>query len=697
MIQANQQDNQESRKSRTGITTRLLRWFLFLSLVPLLVFGLRAAQQSRQAMAAETQNMLLIRAHDIAVRVSALLNQCEYDLRVLAMLPRTAETYREFSATHRGLIWSRIGTNQDPIPVKYELPLYKEVNFFELDGRERIHIGVEDREPKILNDLRDFRNPAETTYRCEDFFPKVREMKNGEIYLTHLTGFHLSKEEQLAGVERVKDAVEGKSYDGVVRFIMPVAGPNGEREGYISIALDHRHLQEIIAHVDPLRSEPVLVTDYESGNYPYLVDDEGWFIAHPKQWDIRGVYADGTPVPAYIDGETPELEAAGRTPLNLGKMGWKDDAYPIILETLQQRKQATLELPSLGYDEVEPVMRFRAFSPILYDTPPYDRYGIFGGVVLGANSQSMELLNRRVARELWFVLGTVGLIVVLLAVFVSRDIARPLIQLAEAARDIGRGKFDRRLPVRGQDEVAEVTEAFNRMTEDIIESRERLRQAERFASIGEVVSGTAHAIKTELNLYGLINNIAVLERLMPDEDPRKKTVRTIRDGVEGLEHIVHELLDVGPEIEIVTISVQELLHETLEPIEESCQAQNIEVEKHISVEGLSIQADHDQIRHVMANVFSNALDAMPESGRLSVTAKREGSEVRMDIQDTGCGIPEELREKIFYPFFTTKKDKGGTGFGLYQSQRALARMQGRMLINSKAGEGTTVTVYLPEG
>ena len=683
------------RLRSSGIFVKLLKWFLALSLGPLLIFGLRAADQSRKAIATETEEFLLRRANDIAGRVTQLLNQCENDLRALEMMPRTAEAYATFSDRHRSRIWTRTGTNDAPRETFLDLPLYRELSFIGADGLERIRIDTDGSDPLIHHQLREVSDPFETTYRCETYFDDAHALGVGDIFVSHLTGFHLRREDQMAGASRVKDAVEGMPYNGIIRFTTPVEDADGRRVGIITIGLDHRHLQEIVAHVDPLRSEPVLVIDYDSGNYLYLVDDDGWFIAHPKLWDLRGVYQDGTQVPAYVSGQSPELDAEGRTPLNLAEMGWKDSAYPVILETLRKGSQATLELPSLGYGDVEPVMRFRAFAPIRYETPPYDRYGIFGGVALGANSQAIERLGERVTNELQIFLFMVGLAVVVLAILVSRDISRPLIGLAAAARDIGLGNLKRRVEVRGRDEVAEVSDAFNRMSEDLQVSQERLRQAERFASIGEVVSGTAHAIKTELNLYGLINNLAVVERLTPEEDPRKKMIVAIRQGVEGLEHIVHELLDAGPEPHLESIAIRESLGEVLETIAQRCTELNIVVEPSQPDGSLAVLADRDLLHHVLVNICTNALDAMAEGGRLFVSVQLVETEVRIQVRDTGSGIPEELLEKIFYPFFTTKKDQGGTGFGLYQSQRALRRMGGRMELNSQVGQGTTVTVFLP--
>lgn len=678
---------------RGGIFWKLLRWFLLLSLLPLLIYGFRATSQSRDAITLETENFLVIRARDIGQRVTDLLHECENDLRFLVTHPRTAQAYSRFVDSHRKHIWTREGTNANPREVRQDFPLYKEVTFIAQDGEERIRIITQDDGAIQSADLRNISVPANTTFRAETYFADACRLTAGEIGVSHLTGFHLSKDEQLAGAERVRDAVEGKYYDGVIRFTTPVDNSAGERMGYVSIALNHRHLQEIIAHIDPLRAEPVLVTDYESGNYPYLVDDEGWFIAHPKYWDIRGVYADGTPVPAYIEGKSDNLKTAGRTPLNLAQMAWKGSEYPEVLSILRQHGHTTLVKPSLGYNQVEPVNRFRAFAPILYDTKPYDRYGVFGGVALGANSEAIDTLARRVTWEMWVILVVVALVVVVLATLISRDIARPLVTLADAAHDIGRGHLDRRLTVHGHDEVAAVTHAFNRMAEDLRQSRERLRQAERFASIGEVVSGTAHAIKTELNLFGLINNISVLEHLTPENDPRNKSISAIRSGLEGLEHVVHELLDAGPEPEIERLRMEDIVSDVLELFQARCVEQGVEIHCDPMDGEVAIRADRDLVQRILVNVGSNALDAMPEGGHLQVKAVSSGREVRVEVHDTGCGIPEELRQKVFFPFFTTKKEQGGTGFGLYQSHRALRRMGGRMELDSVVGKGTSVILY----
>ena len=697
-----------------GVFPKLLFCFLLVALIPLVIFAVRGIRRSKDTVFDESRKILLFRSTDIADRVSDFLYMCVSDLRTVADLPRIPDSYLAFCVSHRRLIWRRVLRGSKPIEVHLSIPVYREIAFIGPEGREKILIRDERVVPESR--LRNVSNPANTTYKSEDYFLQTKALPPGEIYVSHVTGWHVTKEEQLAGASRVEDAINGKEYDGVVRFAMPVYDEMNTLTGIVMIALDHRHLMEFTQHIVPLSERPVVVPNYTSGNYAYMFDDEGWIITHPKFWDIRGLYPDGTPVPPYHEGKTsPELEEIGRIPLNLYSMAkWRDPQYLRIMNNILSQQGGMAMITNVGYDHVKPVLRARAYAPILFDIGPYEEYGVFGGVTLGAEIEAVERIADSLATELWMILILTAVAVILIAILFARSIAKPVLALSDAARRIGAGDLDPKIDVRTHDELGHLAETFNRMCAGLKESRERLRRTERFASIGEVISGTAHAIKTELNIYGLINNMSALDRLTPPDDPRAKYVKAVKEGVEGLEQVVHALLEPLPEISPEPVDFTKLVNETIDGFDARFKETGVQIERDLPAGPVHVAAQTDLLRQVLNNVVKNALDAMPDGGRISFgihqeparqTEGRRSSEpgiqqrervtVVLDVSDSGCGIPERFRNRVFFPFFTTKKERGGTGLGLYHCSRIIRQHGGEMELKSREGKGTTVTIRLP--
>jgi signal transduction histidine kinase len=108
-----------------------------------------------------------------------------------------------------------------------------------------------------------------------------------------------------------------------------------------------------------------------------------------------------------------------------------------------------------------------------------------------------------------------------------------------------------------------------------------------------------------------------------------------------------------------------------------------------------LMADFDQLQQVCTNLILNAIQAMPEGGRLTLRTSADNGRLKIEVQDTGCGISPENMRKLFTPFFTTKREVKGVGLGLAVAYGIIQRHQGRIEVQSKEGEGTTFTIYLP--
>jgi PAS domain S-box-containing protein len=224
--------------------------------------------------------------------------------------------------------------------------------------------------------------------------------------------------------------------------------------------------------------------------------------------------------------------------------------------------------------------------------------------------------------------------------------------------------------------------------------QEKLIQSEKMAAMGQMASGIAHEINNPLN--SILGYATYLLETM-DGHLGKDELNRIAKGADRCKKIVKRFLDLAREtpLEMKPIDMEKAVEDALSMCNHALASQGIEVIKNIGTD-LWIDADKGRIEEVLVNIVLNACDAMSAGGRLSIKAHRENSFIKVNISDTGCGIPQENLQKIFEPFFTTKEPGKGTGLGLAVSHTIIKNHGGAIDCKSIMGKGTTFTVTLPE-
>jgi len=143
------------------------------------------------------------------------------------------------------------------------------------------------------------------------------------------------------------------------------------------------------------------------------------------------------------------------------------------------------------------------------------------------------------------------------------------------------------------------------------------------------------------------------------------------------------------------VDINDVVNRALDLAAHSAGLQNIQVIKELSPSLPKLMADFDQLQQVCTNLILNAIQAMPEGGRLTLSTSADNSQVKVEVQDTGCGISPENMRKLFTPFFTTKGKGKGVGLGLAVAYGIIQRHQGKIEVQSKEGAGTTFTISIP--
>jgi two-component system NtrC family sensor kinase len=349
-----------------------------------------------------------------------------------------------------------------------------------------------------------------------------------------------------------------------------------------------------------------------------------------------------------------------------------------------------------------------------------------GDTVLGLLdiSISLEMLRQKSHEyRLEFVMLTCLLLLMigaLVTILTHYLVDIPVQRLVRHSALVASGDLESRVPVTSRDELGELSETVNRMTESLgradkelkewaisleskVEERsreimlmeEQLRRSEKLASLGTLSAGVAHEINNPLTgilLYAsIINSDKRLDpALMPDVE---RVISETQRCAGIVKHLLEFSRESSPEKEVTVLDA--ILDEVVTLFHEQPDFRNIAIRKKYG-DGLPyISVDPNQIRQVFMNLVINAGHAMPNGGDLEISTYRtaDGKYVCAGLKDNGDGIPEENLARIFDPFFTTKSE--GTGLGLSISYGIIENNGGKIEVKSRVGEGTTFVVMLP--
>ncbi len=231
---------------------------------------------------------------------------------------------------------------------------------------------------------------------------------------------------------------------------------------------------------------------------------------------------------------------------------------------------------------------------------------------------------------------------------------------------------------------------------EIRDLQEKVRRSERLASLGRLAAGVAHEIRNPLSsIRGFAQFF--LQRFKGREKEEEYASVMVKE-VDRLNRVITELLDFArpKEPHREPHSLEEILDHTLELLKPELAKKKAEVEKDYESELPLARVDRDQLSQAFLNLLINSLEAMEEGGKVRVRVQREGRDsLRVSISDTGRGIPQEELEKVFEPFFSTKRK--GTGLGLAIVHQIMEGHGGNIQVESKEGEGTDFQIVLPIG
>jgi two-component system NtrC family sensor kinase len=235
----------------------------------------------------------------------------------------------------------------------------------------------------------------------------------------------------------------------------------------------------------------------------------------------------------------------------------------------------------------------------------------------------------------------------------------------------------------------------SKMERELREIQQALLQSEKLAAMGRLTSQIAHELNNPI--YGIMNTLELLKTEISPESKRRRILELSLSEIQRLSEMLRNMLSFSkPEEEArKRINLNELLEGILLMMERQMRESNIRVALDFDHQIPEVMASTNQMRQVMLNMFKNAKEAMPSGGTLTVRTAREDQKVSVHIQDTGVGIPEEIQNKIFEAFFTTKQKVKGVGLGLSVCYGIIKDHGGEIRVESEEGKGTTFIISLP--
>lgn len=377
-------------------------------------------------------------------------------------------------------------------------------------------------------------------------------------------------------------------------------------------------------------------------------------------------------------------------------------AYTVLYDTNKESvmvgKAFMRDVIKKGIDgEQAEAIRSENGMKLLTVAVPVEKNGaVIGGVYLAKTVNGIDDTIRVISTSLTMFSAMIVILIGLLSFGLSLIITRPLAEFTYAAREISKGNFNYRLKVKGTNEMAQMAATLNYMCDELSLLEEKRRK---------FVSDASHELKTPMAGVKLICDSLVQT---PDADPEtiREFLGDVSEEVDRLTRIVDRLLvltklDGGNvALKLGEADIKALLDNVTRKLRSVAAAKGIRLERLYSDAEIGpVVMDYDKIYEAVYNITENAVKYTPDGGRVSVDLQERDGYAVIRVEDTGAGIPEEERERVFERFYrlddSRSRETGGTGLGLAISKEAVAMHGGRIEISDGADGGSVFIIILP--
>lgn len=318
-----------------------------------------------------------------------------------------------------------------------------------------------------------------------------------------------------------------------------------------------------------------------------------------------------------------------------------------------------------------------------------------------ATSTSELVRTEQHIRSVALVVAGIGIVLaILISGWIATRVTRPVEQLAAGAARVAGGDWNAHVDVSSRDELGQLADAFNRMTGELINQRDRLLQTERVAAWRELARRLAHELKNPLfPLQITVENLVRARQLSSAEfdEVFRESTDTLLKELANLRTIIGRFSDFSkmPKPQLEVVSLNEIVADVAKLHEAQLAAREhaISLEMQLDPAAPVVEADGALLHRALSNLVLNAVDAMPDGGRIAIRTEASENVAAVEVADSGTGMTPEECERLFTPYYTTKQH--GTGLGLAIVQSVVSDHGGKITVRSDAGQGTTFRIELP--
>jgi len=321
----------------------------------------------------------------------------------------------------------------------------------------------------------------------------------------------------------------------------------------------------------------------------------------------------------------------------------------------------------------------------------------------GIESGEFIYLSRVVLRRVISVSIVLLCFSVLIAILMSNRITVPILKLSKTVKEITQEeKFrSKDIQVYSKDEIGELADSFRKMLLHIEDSQEKLLRTSKLATIGQLAAGISHEINNPLVTILGYSQLA-LEHL-DDKAKVEKYIQIIEDDAKRCKKVISNLLSFAKKTkrELKSVNINELLYSVIILLAHQTRNKNIKIKSELTKGIPDVIADPDQIKQVLVNIVINAIHAIDKKkstdGKIIFKTYflEDEHNLVIEVVDNGIGMGEEEKNKIFEPFYTSKKGDEGTGLGMSISYNIIEDHSGYLKVQSQKGEGSIFSIYLP--
>ncbi len=333
-----------------------------------------------------------------------------------------------------------------------------------------------------------------------------------------------------------------------------------------------------------------------------------------------------------------------------------------------------------------------------------DLYGGFGWVVgVGINNEDIYAMAGKLRRLLYLSTAVVIILVIVWIMVVARRTTGPILSLQKHMRKVSNGNLETHHKKDTGDEISDLADDFNRMIRELKEKRAQLIKAEKNAAWREMAQQISHDIKNTLTPIKL--SLSLLKQSGKDHSPNyneilQRTLSLIDSQISNLQEIATDFYEFtgGRKFILTECSPGAMMMEVLELNRAWANELDIKIQgvENLDKKKVIVLADALKLRRVLINIVSNAFQAMPDGGTLTISLQNRENWAVLEIRDTGVGIPDDVSQHLFEPYFTTRSK--GTGLGLAIARRVVEEIGGTISLepnDRSGGVGTVARICLP--